>query len=408
VKLLIAHNEYARQSGEEYALGSLADLLIRHDHCVVWHRRSSAKIGCSVGGKTKAFFTGLANPWAGRQMETALDREKPDLALIQNLYPMLSPSILTACKKRGTPVLLRCPNYRLFCPNGLHLSHDEICERCLGGKEYWCILRNCEGNLFKSSGYALRNAVARISRRILDNVDIFIVLSEFQKRRFIEQGIPEERLEILPNTAPNIESEGIFPFVSEKKNFPAKSSGEWVGFVGRISPEKGIEDFIAAARELPDIPFAVAGSTERMPEAVAQSPKNVQWEGFLQGKQLDDFYRRCRIVAIPSRCFEGFPNVATHAMMMRRPVIASRIGALPEIVEDGKTGILFEAGNVEELASKILSLYRDPEQCRVLGNAGQIKAESEYGPEVVYERLMGIFEKAPRLTSSSERINALG
>jgi glycosyltransferase involved in cell wall biosynthesis len=407
-KILATHNDYGRPSGEEHALAVLAALAQRRGCAVTWMRRSSVEINYSFVGNAKAFLCGVANPWMARRMGRLLDADRPDVVLVQNIYPLLSPSILVPCKKRKIPVIMRCPNYRLFCPSGLHLSKDQVCERCLDGREYWCILRNCEGDLFKSSGYALRNAVARISRRILDSIDIFIVLSEFQKRRFINQGISEERLAILPNIAPNVESEGVFSFATEKERFPTEAPGNLVGFVGRISPEKGIEDLIAAARALPDIPFAVAGSTERMPELVAQSPKNVQWEGFLQGKQLDDFYRRCRIVVFPSRWFEGFPNVATHAMMMRKPVIASRIGALPEIVEDEKTGLLFEVGNVENLAGKILTLYRDPERCRVLGNAGRLKAEREYGPEVVYERLMGIFEKAIRLSSSSKRMSAIG
>jgi glycosyltransferase involved in cell wall biosynthesis len=394
MKILIGHNDYAQPSGEEYALESLAALLERHGHSVLWLRRSSKEIGGSIVGKTKALFSGLANPWAAREMATTLEEQLPDLALIQNIYPFLSPSILAACQEHAIPVVMRCPNYRLFCPNGLHLSHGQVCERCLGGKEYWCFLRNCLNNPFKSFGYALRNEAARISGRILNNVNTFIVLSEFQKMHFMDQGIPEERLAILPNIAPVVKEHGSHH--TQIKPYPYKSLGDLIGFVGRASPEKGIEDFVAAAYALPEFSFAVAGAADRIPHLLANSPKNLKWMGFLRDKELDSFYGQCRIVVLPSLCFEGFPNTANYAMMMRKPVIASRIGAIAEIVEDEKTGLLFEMGNVDELVGKIRDLYHDPERCRTLGNAGRMKAETEYGSEVVYKRLMAIFEKALR------------
>ncbi len=406
MKLLIAHNDYARPSGEECALESLARLLKYHGNSIASMRRSSEEIRNSLPDKTKALLAGVSNPWAAREMADALDSESPDLVLIQNIYPLLSPSIFAKCRKSGIPVVMRCPNYRLFCPNGLHLSHGQLCERCLGGREYWCVLKNCEENFAKSFGYALRNAAARISRRISDNVDTFIVLSEFQKRRFMDQGIAEDKLAILPNIMPDRRSD-----ISQIENSKSRNSvergtwnveqsnadlnaiGDLIGFAGRISPEKGIEDFVAAAKALPGLPFAVAGGMDQMPELVASSPHNVKWFGFLKDKELDSFYSQCRIVVFPSRWFEGFPNVVNNAMAMRKPVLACRIGALPEIVENGKTGLLFEVGNVAELASKIAGLYGDPEKCRAYGNAGRAKAEREYSADVVYERLMGIFAK---------------
>ena len=285
-------------------------------------------------------------------------------------------------RMRGVPVVMRCPNYRLFCPSGLHLSHGQVCERCLGGKEYWCVLRNCENDGFKSLGYALRNAVARITRSILDNVSIFIVLSQFQKQRFIHAGIPAHRLEILPNVVPQANGDG------------SDQIGELVTFVGRASPEKGIGDFVAAARHLPDLPFAVAGATDRVPDLVASSPPNVRWLGFLKEKELNEAYTRSRVLVFPFRWFEGFPNVITHSMALQRPVLASRIGAVPEIVDEGRTGLLFDTGNVDDLVTKLRTLYADKARCREMGAAGRAKALAAYGPEGVYTRLMEIYQQA--------------
>lgn len=390
LKLLIAHNDYGRPSGEEHALETLAQLARRQGHGVVWLRRSSAEVDKTLSGKIKAFFAGVANPWMARRMAALLEAEKPDLVLVQNLYPLLSPSILRPCARRRVPVLMRCPNYRLFCPSALHLCHGEVCERCLGGREYWCVLRNCERDLAKSTAYALRGWAARVTRRILDNVNLFIVLSEFQRQRFIAQGIPPARVEVLPNMAPKMGAESGELGVGSAPRSALPAAGPYVAFVGRASPEKGIEDFVEAARRLPDRPFAVAGATERMPWLVRESPPNLRWLGFLRGPDLDAFYRDCQMLVCPYRWFEGFPNVVTHAMVLGKPVVASRIGALPEIVEDGRTGLLFEPRNVSDLVQKIQTLARDPEFCARLGAAGREKALREYSAEVVGKRFMEI------------------
>jgi len=381
MQILFAHNEYGAPSGEEQAVDSISGLLAAKGHTVFRMLRSSRGVE-GFCQKARAFFSGVYSREARQQMANTLDQHHPDLVQVQNLYPFLSPSIFKPCRQRGVPVVMRCPNYRLFCPSGLHLSHGQVCERCLGGKEYWCVLRNCENDGFKSLGYALRNAVARITRSILDNVSIFIVLSQFQKQRFIHAGIPAHRLEILPNVVPQV------------AGACTEQLGDVITFVGRASPEKGIGDFVSAARRLPDLPFAVAGATDRVPDLVASSPPNVRWLGFLKEKELNEAYTRSRVLVFPFRWFEGFPNVITHSMALQRPVLASRIGAVPEIVDEGRTGLLFDTGNVDDLVTKLRTLYADKARCREMGAAGRAKALAAYGPEGVYTRLMEIYQQA--------------
>lgn len=381
MRILIAHNEYGAFSGEEHALWTLSGLLEEHGHEIIWFLRSSAGIR-GAAAKAHAFFAGIHSTGAAADLAGLLNARPVDAALVQNLYPLLSPSILPVLRKHHVPLIMRCPNYRLFCPNGLHLSHGEVCERCLGGREYWCILRNCENDLLKSVGYALRNAAARRSRRITANVDRFIVLSAFQKRRFSANGIPWEKLAILPNIAP------AFPTGA------SDDAGDGVAYVGRISPEKGIEAFLSAAARLPDIPFVVAGDPAPMPDLPRQAPANVQWKGFLKGKALDDLYRRTRMLVFPGKWFEGFPNVIARAMAAGKPVVASDLGAIPEIVEHLRCGLLFAPGDIEEMTECIRQLYADPERCRQMGDAGRVKAGTEYSRIAVYQRLISVFKSA--------------
>ena len=207
MKILFIHNDYIKLSGEEAASGELARLMEEHGHEVRWFRKTSANI-YGLRKKVKAFFLGIYNPIAAKELAKVLDDFKPDAVQIQNLYPFISTSIFRPLKQRGIPVVMRCPNYRLFCPDGLCLDLDgNVCEKCFGrGKEFWCAYKNCEGSRQKSVGYALRGWYARKSRAILDGVDAFIVQSDFQKRKFAAQGIPSEKLHVVPGIAPSVEA----------------------------------------------------------------------------------------------------------------------------------------------------------------------------------------------------------
>ena len=381
MKILYIHNDYARPSGEENASAALAQMLRDHGHEVEFFRRSSAEIADSVGGKIKAFFAGICNPCAARAVAAKLDEFKPDLVQVQNLYPLLSPSIFKPIKQRRLPVVMRCPNYRLFCPNGL-CYNGEVCERCFGGREWNCALRNCAGGRFKSLGYALRGWAARVSKRILNNVDMFIVQTEFQKRKFIGQGIPEEKLGIVP---------GIMPDIAPAEKW---EPGKYVTFVGRVSPEKGIDEFLAAARELPDIPFVVAGAYDGMPEIVKIAPPNVEFKGFLRGNDLRQVYLDSRFIVVPSKWYEGFPNVIVMSMMLKRPTLTAAIGATGSIITDGVEGALFRPGDTADLTAKIRGLYDDLPRCNAMGEAGAREAEKRYSRENIYQCLLEIFERA--------------
>jgi glycosyltransferase involved in cell wall biosynthesis len=221
----------------------------------------------------------------------------------------------------------------------------------------------------------------------LDSVDVFVVQSEFQKERFVRNGISQERIEILP---------GMAPVTTVPEQVPL---GQQVVFVGRISPEKGVRVFVKAAGLLPNIPFAIAGDPCRMPGICDGTPSNIEWLGFIEGRALCDLYRRSRMVVVPSCWFEGFPNVLLQAMAFAKPIICSRIGALPEIIEGGKTGILVPPSDAGALTEAIRYLWNRPQLCEEMGRAGRRKLAQEYSTGRCYRRLMAIYAKATELRS---------
>lgn len=385
MRILYIHNEYARTSGEEHASRELVELLREHSHEVRWFTRSSAEIANSAVGKVKALLTGIYNPSSAKALDKVLNEYKPDIVQVQNLYPLISTSIFSVLRRHGVPVVMRCPNYRLFCPSGLSLDpNGEVCERCWGGHEINCVRLNCLGSRLKSLGYAARNAFATRTHHILNGVDVFIVQSEFQKQKFISQGIPAERIGIVAGISP----------VLQKEN--TGTLGEWVSFVGRVSAEKGIYEFIEAARLNPGIPFKVAGNLDenfRMPDVL---PTNLEFVGFKKGADLDEFYINSRIIVVPSKWYEGFPNVIVRGMLHRKPVITTAIGAMQSIIDHGKNGLLVPPGNSQALGEAITTLWRDGDLCRRYGKSGFKKATREYSREEIYKSLISVYQKATR------------
>ena len=392
MKILIVHNHYGIHTGEEAIVDTIRNLLDSHGHEVILFLRSSEEIPNMRFGKIRAFFAGIYNPFSRRAFRRLLEEQKPDIVHIQNLFPFISPAILPECQKAGVAVVMTVQNYRLVCPNGLHMVHREVCEKCCGGREYWCILRNCERNPAKTLGYALRNYVSRKRRYYLDTVTIYAAVTQFQRLRLMSEGFPDERIVVNPNMA-SID-------YSPPKEQSTKSDG-FIAHVGRISHEKGIPTLLEAARKCPDKQFKATGFLDRMPELAGQAPSNFEFVGFLDTPGIKEFFVSARMIVICTICFEGFPMVVVEAMLYGKAVICSRIGGLPEIVEDGKTGLLFEPGNAEELAEKIRYLWERPELCRKMGEAGREKALREYSPGRYYERLMVCYEKAIDIASNN-------
>ncbi len=388
MRICIVHNFYRHPGGEDTVVRNLCSLLVDHDHLVIPFFRYSEDIAAMPLGKLRAFFSGIYNFSAHQTMCALLAAQPPDTIHVHNLFPLISPSVLRAGGQAGVPIVMTLHNYRLSCPTGLHLVHGQVCERCAGGKEHWCVFRHCAGSMPRSLGYAVRNLAARTLRLYADNVAVYIVFTQFHRDRLIAEGVPSDRVAILPN------------MVVPEPTTDAGPLGDYVAFVGRLSPEKGIETLLRAACRCPDIPFRIAGSSAWMPHLVRTAPENVGFVGHLTGRELQDFYRSARMLVMPSVWFETFGMSLVEAMAWQKPTITSRIGALTEVIEEGITGLAVAPGNAEELSEKIRYLWDRPGACRQMGKAGREKVLREYSPTRYYDRLMAVYETAGRLGPS--------
>ncbi|HNT90079.1 MAG TPA: glycosyltransferase, partial [Candidatus Hydrogenedentes bacterium] len=236
MKVLLVHNRYRLRGGEDAVVETTLDLLRRRGDTALLFDKHSDDAAKGLARRARAVFSGIYSPASRREMARLLDQERPDVVHVHNLFPLLSPSVLVACRRAGVPVVMTCHNYRLVCPIAVHFIRGAVCDRCAGGREYWCFLWNCRDNRIESAAYALRGFVTRSLGLFLKNITLYLAISEFLKTRLIAAGVPEDRIEVVPN------------MISLPDTPVDASGGAYVAFAGRASEEKGIPVLLDAAR----------------------------------------------------------------------------------------------------------------------------------------------------------------
>lgn len=391
MKILIIHNKYGKHSGEEAMVESVGRVLLNHGHSVEFFYRDSASI---IGPLTKiqAIGTSFYAPKTLRAVRSVIERYEPDVVQIQNVFPLISPHVFQAVKEMGVPVVFRCANYRLFCPTGLMLRNGTVCEKCASSTHLNCIRHNCENHSVKSLTYGLRNEYARLQNLIIPYTDAFIVPSEFQKQKFLTWGIIEDRIHVIQNPLPQ----------RFRNPVPRSPLGNYVGYAGRISPEKGVAMIIDVARRNPGVPFKLAGHGSDAYLTSLRLPSNVEHVGMLKPKNLGSFYSNARFMVVPSQWYETFGLVAIEAMRYHKPVIASRIGALQETIIQDYNGILFRHDSLCEFEEAVISLWQDPLKTQLMQDRAANGLEERFGEGIFYRKLLAIYENICKMNSKSD------
>ncbi len=378
----IYNEQRSRFGGEPAVVDATMRVLTQNGHQSRLIMKSSRGLENSFVKRMNAFWGGIYNVRVHHEIHRLLSEDRPDVVHVHSVYPMFSPSALVACRRAGVPVVMTVHSHNLTCPTWYHLYKGRTCEDCLGGHEYRCVLKNCRKNVFESFAYALRSNVARRFRLFHDNVSLLIALTPDAKARLMIAGFRDDQIAVVPNPT------------SIKKTSMDGPTGEYVAFAGRVSAEKGVDIFLTAAARMPDVPFKVAGDGPVLSEMIAKAPSNVEFLGRLAFEDLLTFYRKSRALVVPSLWFEPFGMVVVDAMALGVPVIASRIGGLPHVVEDRVTGLLFEPGNPEDLLQQLRRLWDDPQLCNRMGRAGHEKVMREFTEDAYFNNLMAVYQTA--------------
>jgi glycosyltransferase involved in cell wall biosynthesis len=382
MRVLVAHNSYRIRGGEDVAVEAEVDLLRRHGHDVRVYGRANRDIA-GIGALALARDT----VWSSRTAEdiaTEIDRFRPELIHAHNTVPLISPSLYWAAHRRDVPVVQSLHNFRLVCLNGLLLRKHQPCEDCVGKAPWRGVVRRCyKDSASASAVLASMLGVHRAVGTYRGAIARYIALSEFSRRKFIEGGLPAERIVVKPNFAERADGPTSNGCARERNGFL---------FAGRLAPEKGIETLAEAVRLLPDVSLRVAGSGEEAKRL--QDIPGVALLGHVGPDRLRSEMRQAVALVVPSICYENCPRSIIEAYEAGLPVIASRTGALEEMVRDGENGLLFRVGDSRDLAEKMGWARGHRAAMNEMGKQAKLRYSEAFSPEVNYQRLLDIYHGA--------------
>ena len=384
LRILQMHNRYQQAGGEDMvveaersvlrARGQVVELLEKDNH--------------TISGIKQRLVTAVDAPYSNtsrQEVKRALLQYSPDVVHVHNFFPLLTPSVYDACREAGVPVVQTLHNYRLICPGALLMRGGRVCEDCVNGSAYQSVLHGCyRGSRLGTLAVARMVEFHRKRRTWHDKVDRFIALTEFAKSKYIEAGFPREKIAVKPNFVSDAPIEG-------KENDWQERAGAL--FVGRLSAEKGVTTLLRAW-EQSDIPLRIVGDGPLRGIVERGGNGLVTPMGQLPSGEVGIEMRKARFLVMPSECYEMFGLVIIESYSNGLPVIASRLGSMAELVEDGVTGLHFEPGDADDLAAKVKWLADRPDLCRRMGENARRVYEEKYTPQRNYEILMTIYRRA--------------
>lgn len=388
MKVLVVHNYYQQRGGEDATFEQECRLLGRFGHDVISYQRSNKEI--ETAGPWKRMRAPLDIIWnegARREFRALLQADRPDVVHAHNTFFMISPSIFSACQEANVPVVQTLQNYRLFCPTAVFFREGKVCEECREHTLWRGIRHGCyHGSRRDTAVVASMIGVNRLFRTWPGNVDGFIAVTPFGRRKLVEGGLPADRVMVKPN------------FVDPD---PGEGSGtrDYALFVGRLSPEKRAATMLSAWSRLDQpIPLKIAGGGPEQ-QALQEQARHagldhVEFLGQIPREKTLATLQGARFLVFPSEWYEGFPVTICEAFACGTPVICSRMGAMEEVVDDGRTGFHFTPGNAQELAAKVTWAWNHADEMRRMGCEARREFESKYTAESNHPLMMEIYNWA--------------
>jgi glycosyltransferase involved in cell wall biosynthesis len=340
-----------------------------------------------IAGRLTAAARMVYSPSSRRGIEAVARAFRPDVAHLHNIYHQLSPSVLRPLRQLGIPMVMTLHDYKLICPSYLLLDHGKVCEACLGGRFRHAVTRRCkDGSLLASAVLAAETTVHRTTNAY-DPVQQFICPSRFLAGKIAEAGVFPDRLRVLSN------------FVAAETVAPKAQPGGGVVYVGRLSHEKGADVLIEAMGRLSGHRLDVVGDGPERARlealAATRAPDRVCFHGAVPKARVLDLLRSAAVAVMPSRCHENQPMAVLEAFACGVPVVASRLGGLPELVEDDRYGRTVPADDPAALADALRGLLADPAHAFRIGQAARRHAEQQFAPGRHLQQLEKLYRSTP-------------
>jgi glycosyltransferase involved in cell wall biosynthesis len=384
MNILVAHNYYKQPGGEDQCVAAEVAMLRAHGHKVTEYCLRNESID-AMSSLSVASRTIWSLP-AFRELRKIFRAHQPQIAHFHNTFPLISPAAYYAARAENIRVVQTLHNFRICCANAVLFREGKVCEACLGKSFGWPgIVHKCYHDS-RSATAAIATMVA--THRLLGTwrkaVDAYIVLSEFSRRKLLEGGLPADKIAVKSNFA--YPDPGL-----------GAGTGDYALFVGRLSAEKGVETLLKAWRHLGGrLPLKIVGDGPLAPLVKQEAEENsaIQWLGKVPLEAVYSLLGEAAFLVLPSQCYENFPRVIIEAFAKGTPVIVSQLGAMAEIVQDGRTGLQFKPGDPIDLAEKVRGMLANPLTLPRMRRAARQEFEQRFTADVNYRSLMMIYERA--------------
>ena len=384
LRILIAHNRYQQAGGEDAVVSQEMEMLSSRGHKVELLSTDNHDI---VDGKSQvvAAFRSFYSLPSYNLTKVKIRAFRPDILHVHNIVPSLSPAIYYAANEASIPVVQTLHNYRLVCANAQLFRAGKPCEECvtsrsfLPGVKHACYRNSRLGSAVVGAGTALHSTLGTWR----DRVDRYIVLSSFAEHKLAGSRVPQQKMRIKPNFTGD---RGI-----------GSGDGGYALFVGRLREEKGLETLLAADRagSLP-LPIYIAGDGPMLQEvqaACSRPGSQLRCLGRKSREEVIELMKRASVLVIPSLWHETFGMVAIEALATGLPVVASRMGALPDIVEEGISGLLYQAGDASGMTDALRWIVDYPNKVATMRTGARDRYLERYSEEANYSQLLQIYEE---------------
>jgi glycosyltransferase involved in cell wall biosynthesis len=386
VKILLVHNEYKFLGGEDVVVRQEKSLLENNGQEVLTYFHNNRELEQYSAFQRLTMVPRSIWAWdSKKQISEILEAAKPDVVHVHNTLTIISPSVYWACHEAGVPVVQTLHNFRLFCPVGNYLRDGKICEECRTHSLWRGVKYRCyRDSRAATATVALTLEVHRRLGTYQDKIQAYIAFHEFARQKYVQGGLPGEKIFLKPNFVPSDPGMG-------------GGNGKFALFVGRLSPEKGIRTMLSAWERLKGaVPLVIAGDGPMRPlvEETAARVPGIEYRGSLTRPEVIQAMQEARFLLLPSECYEGFPMTIAEAFACGLPVVASRIGAMEVLIEDGRSGLHFSPSDPADCAAKALEAWGQPALLRRMGGDARQKYLDCYTAERNFTTLMDIYRRA--------------
>jgi glycosyltransferase involved in cell wall biosynthesis len=384
MNILVAHNFYKQPGGEDQCVAAEVAMLRAHGHNVTQYCLRNESID-AMSRLDVASRTIWSLP-AFRELRELFRTLQPQIAHFHNTFPLISPAAYYAARAENIRVVQTLHNFRLCCSNAVLFRDGKVCEACLGKSFGWPgIVHKCyHDSRTASAAIATMVATHRVLGTWQKAVDVYIALTEFSRRKLLEGGLPADKIAVKSNFA--YPDPGL-----------GAGTGEYAVFVGRLSAEKGVETLLKGWRHLGGrLPLKLIGDGPLAPlvQEAAKNDAMIRWLGNAPLETVYSLVGQAAFLVLPSQCYENFPRVIIEAFAKGTPVIVSKLGAMAEIVDDGRTGLHFNPGDPVDLAEKVRSILADPWKLPQMRQAARQEFDQHFTADVNHHSLMAVYERA--------------